>query len=135
MITAALGFITSRKWLMEAILAGVIIAGLALYRVHLIEMGKQEQKDADTAAYAAALQERDKQAQQAQVNATERSKLLATTLDAVTTQLDDIKNHPPKASVKYVQLPGESCPSLRLDPEWVHSYEAASAASGPVPHP
>ena len=60
-VAAALEFLHARKWLVELILLAVLLAGLALYRVHLIDMGKQEQKDADTAAYAKLQADTDKE--------------------------------------------------------------------------
>jgi hypothetical protein len=52
MITAAVEFITSRKWLMELILLALIVVGVWVLCEHLISVGVQRQKDADAKAYA-----------------------------------------------------------------------------------
>lgn len=47
MITSALEFIHARKWLVELLLASALAAGVWLFCRHLVEVGVQEQKDAD----------------------------------------------------------------------------------------
>jgi hypothetical protein len=52
MITAALDAITSRKWLMELIVAALVALAVWWFCEHLISVGVQKQKDADAKAYA-----------------------------------------------------------------------------------
>lgn len=47
MISAVLAFIHARKWVVELILLAALAGSFALYRAHLIELGKQLQKAAD----------------------------------------------------------------------------------------
>jgi hypothetical protein len=52
MITAALAAIHARKWIVELVLLLAIAGGVWWFCHHLIDVGVQQQKDADAAAYA-----------------------------------------------------------------------------------
>lgn len=52
MITGVIAFIHARKWLVELILAAVVVAGVYLFCQHLIHVGVQRQRDEDVAALA-----------------------------------------------------------------------------------
>lgn len=111
-----------------------LIAALT-YGAHIYKKaGRVDAAEHALTDYKAAVLAREKQQAQAQRNAEVRSKTLATSLDAKAAELQTLRDHPPKASVHYVQLPGEECPRLRLDPEWVQQYNAASDASS-LHHP
>lgn len=61
MITGAVEFITSRKWLMELILLALIAGAVWWLCEHLISVGVQRQKDADAKAYAQLLIDKAKE--------------------------------------------------------------------------
>ena len=109
------------------------LVALLAYGAHIKHRADQaDAAEQSLADYKAAVTAQERQFAERQANAAARSQALAATLDKAQATITDLRNHPPKASVKYVQLPGEECPRTRLDPEWVSGYNAASVASGPV---
>lgn len=61
MITAVLTFIHARKWLVELILLLAVVGAVTWFCHHLIEVGVQQQKDADAAQYAKLKETADKE--------------------------------------------------------------------------
>lgn len=113
------------------------LCGLLVWGVHIKK--RADQADAAEHAltvYQAQVAARDKQAADMQAKDAETRKALADRLAATDTVITQLRANPPKQAVKYVQLPGEACPQLHLDPEWVSSYNAASDASrtAAMPH-
>jgi hypothetical protein len=51
-ITSALAFVTSRKWLVELLVVALVAGAVWWFCEHLISVGVQRQKDADAKAYA-----------------------------------------------------------------------------------
>lgn len=91
MITAALEFIHARKWLVELILAAVLVAGVYFFCQHLIGVGVQKQRDADLAELVVLQHDADIKTAKAQ----ERADLAEKARDIEITQLDDYRRlHP-----------------------------------------
>lgn len=61
MITTALDFISSRKWLVELIVLAIVAGAVWWLCEHLIAVGVQKQKDADAKAYAQLLIDKAKE--------------------------------------------------------------------------
>lgn len=91
MITDALEAITSRKWLMELILAAVLVAGVYFFCQHMVDVGVQKQRDADLAELVVLQHDADIKTAKAQ----ERADLAEKARDIEITQLDDYRRlHP-----------------------------------------
>lgn len=123
-----LGRVPARWWLYLAAIAAV---GFLLWREHHathranVEHAARLQAEASLAAAQETIAETERRIKADQANRAQ----LASDLAASEAKFSDLQSHPPKSSVKYVQLPGESCPSLRIDPDWLRSYNAASQAA------
>lgn len=91
MITDALEFIHARKWLVELILAAVLIIGIVLFCQHLIGVGVQRQKDADARELVKLQHDADIKTAKAQ----ERADLAEKARDIEITQLDDYRRQHP----------------------------------------
>src|SRR6476620_5964980 len=125
MITAALGFITSRKWAMELIL-GLVVAGFIwLGCNHLIQVGVDRQKAADKAEYEAQLAARLEQWQKATDEHQEREKALQMQLNDTQAKFASLAANLPKHAVSHDTTSTDPCPPLRLDAEWLRAFEAA----------
>ena len=110
--------------------AALILAGAFAYGVHIYK--KAERAEAAEKAltdYKGAVAAREKKEADDRKAAEARSKTLATTLDQVSATLDDLRAHPPKASVIREKLPGDDCPRLRLSDDFVRVWNAAADAS------
>jgi hypothetical protein len=77
MITGAVEFITSRKWLMELILLALIAGAVWWLCEHLISVGVQRQKDADDKAYAQLLIDKAKEEGRLQARADQAEAIYA----------------------------------------------------------
>lgn len=90
-MTAVLEFIHARKWLVELILLAFIVAGVVLFGHHLIQVGVQQQKDADAVELVKLQHDADIKTAKAQ----ERADLAEKARDIEINQLDDYrKRHP-----------------------------------------
>lgn len=117
-----------------AIAAAVLALGLVLWHDHhqTQRANRLAREKAEVTAQLATANEYAKETERRMKVDAEIRAGLRQSLDDASVRLASIK--PPTASVKYVQLPGEPCPSLRLDPEWVRAYDAGSEAAA-VPYP
>lgn len=91
MITSAISFITSRKWLVELILAAVVIAAAALFCQHLVDVGVQRERSAWQAAATKARQA----AELKLAHETERANIAEKARAIELAQLNDyVRDHP-----------------------------------------
>lgn len=112
--------------------AGVaVVVALIGWRVNTWHNGYKERDQAVKALadYSKQVAERDKKAAEDKAAAEKRAEKLRHSVDDAQMLIEKLRKKPPNETVKYVQLPGESCPSLRLDPEFVRDWNAISAAS------
>jgi D-serine deaminase-like pyridoxal phosphate-dependent protein len=118
----------------------IAIVGLLGYGIHLKHKAdRAEAAEHALSDYQGAVAAREKQEASDRAADQVRRKTLSDTLDHVASELTDLRAHPPKQAVRYVQAPGATaiptdCPPLRLDPDWVSSFNAGSQASA-LPHP
>lgn len=125
MISAALTAITSRKWLMEAILAGVLVAGVYLFCQHLISVGVQRQKDADAKELVKLQHDADVETAKAQA----RADIAEKARDTEISQLDDYRRLHPLSGRLCLNQGGSHLPTASATEP---VPDSASAIPGPI---